>query len=91
MDFPASVFYATGRSGFAVQCVANSARFPGIHSPVGESSYEAAAHTTHQLRYASANTLAHGNTVAVDGTDYRVAGAPRRINADEMIADLVLA
>ena len=90
MDFPASVFYAIGRSGFAVECTCNSQTFAAIHSPVDAMAFDAAAHTTHQIRYAMGPALPTGALVTVSGSDYRLAGTPRRINAEEMLADLVM-
>lgn len=74
---------------FGVQATANGSTFAALLDTVGKESWDAAAISTHTLRYPN-RLLSAGDTVTIDAHTYKVLGIPRELNPVEKIADLVL-
>ena len=86
MSFHPAPYYGA----FECQAVSGSTAFGAMLSTADATLWEVAATTTHAMRYRpGAVTLANGDSVSAEGSDYKVTGTPRRITADEMQAELV--
>ena len=71
-------FYDTGATTFA-----------GHLDTVGENAFDAAATTTHTLRYQASMLLSAGDLVTINAVNYKVIGVPRQLNTAERLAHLV--
>lgn len=81
-------FYDTGPFGLAVACVLGATTFAGHLDTVGENAFDAAATTSHTLRYQNGALLAAGDIVTIRGVAYKVLGVPRQLNPEERLAYL---
>ncbi len=82
-------FYDTGPFGQATLCVLGATTFAGHLDTVGENAFDAAATTTHTLRYREGALLSAGDIVTINAVNYKVLGAPRQLNPAERLAHLV--
>ena len=82
-------FYDTGPFGLATLCALGATTFAGHLDTVGENAFDAAATTTHTLRYQDSMLLSSGDIVTINAVNYKVLGVPRQINTAERIAHLV--
>ena len=82
-------FYDTGPFGLATLCALGATTFAGHLDTVGENAFDAAATTTHTLRYQDSMLLSAGDIVTINAVNYKVIGVPRQINTAERLAHLV--
>lgn len=87
-DLMLDALYQAGDFGLAVDCLLGTAAFTAFLD-TADDDYFAAQSTGHTLRYRLGVPLQTGDQVTIDGTLYRVNGAPRQINSGEMRAALV--
>lgn len=87
-DLMLDAIYQSGDFGLAVDCLLGQAAFTAFLD-TADDDYFAAQSTGHTLRYRIGVPLQTGDQVTIDGTLYRVNGAPRQINSGEMRAALV--
>lgn len=84
------LLYTPSPYGFARTCLVEGVAFAAIVDTVDAFSFDSVAVGTHQIRYRRRTaTLATGATLSIDRAHYRVIGVPKRINADEILAQLV--
>jgi hypothetical protein len=88
--FPTAPFYDLEPLGFALPCAVGITSFPGILHTVDAMSFDAAAHSTHTLRYQDDVNIAPNSMITVAGVNYKALSVPRKINRAEMLASLVI-
>lgn len=88
--FPTDLFYDLEPLGFALPCAVGLTSFPGILDTVDAMSFDAAAHSTHALRYQHGPAIPPNTLITVAGVNYKTISVPRRINRDELVASLVI-
>jgi hypothetical protein len=75
--------------GLATLCALGATTFAGHLDTVGENAFDAAATTTHTLRYQDSMLLSAGDIVTINAVNYKVLGVPRQLNTAERLAHLV--